>query len=271
MRGFSIRKSFKEWYIFRMARKRLIAGNWKMYIEDAEDAHTFAVTLRRKLRGLTGVDVWIAPPTPFIADVAKLLESSPIKVGTQKVTHQVGPKSTGSISAKMLKSVGASFVIVGHSEYRSGPGTNDKIRAQLERTVEAGLIPVLCIGEKERGQDGEHFSVIEEQLTSALQNFPKNLLKKLVVAYEPVWAIGKSAEFAMKPADIQETTIFIRKVLADLLDRKQALKLPILYGAAVEAENAASLIKEGGVQGLLVGHASAQLDEFLAIIQATRN
>ena len=251
-------------------KKRLVVGNWKMYIEKPEEARAFALAMRRKVRGLSGVDVWIAPPTPFIAEVASLLESSSIKVGTQKVTHNKDPKHTGSISAAMLKGVGASFVIVGHSEYRLAAGTNDKVRGQLERTLEAGLIPLLCIGEETRGSDGEHFSVIEEQLNSALKDMSKNLLKKLVIAYEPVWAIGKSAQDAMKPSDLQEMVIFIRKMLAELLDRSMALKVQILYGGSVEAPNAPQLIKEGGVNGFLVGHASGHIESFLAIIKACK-
>jgi triosephosphate isomerase len=253
-----------------MARKRLVVGNWKMYIQKPDEAHSYALALRRRVRGLSGVDVWIAPPTPLIDDVARVLESSPVRVGAQKVTHHTDPKHTGSVSAAMLKGVGASFVIIGHSEYRAAAGTNLKIRAQLERTIEAGLAPILCIGEEERGRDGEHFSVIEEQLTSALKDVPKNLLKKLVVAYEPVWAIGKHAEDAMKPAELQEMTIFIRKMLADLLDRAKALKIPILYGGSVEGENAGPLLKEGGVNGFLVGRASTTVDNFLAIISACK-
>lgn len=239
-----------------------------MYIERFDEARSLTLTLRRKLRGMSGVDVWIAPPTPFIADIAQLLESSPVHVGAQKVTHHKDPQHTGSISAVMLKDVGATFAILGHSEYRSAGGTNDKVRAQLERSIEAGLMPLLCIGEKTREQDGEHFSVIEEQLSSALKNVPKNLLKKLVVAYEPVWAIGKHSDDAMKPAELQEMTIFIRKMLASLLDREIALKVPVLYGGSVEPDNAQALVKEGGVNGLLVGHASTNADSFIRILQA---
>jgi triosephosphate isomerase len=247
-----------------------VVGNWKMYIEKPEEARTLALGLRRKLRGLAGVDVWIAPPTPFLPTIANLLESSSIKVGTQKVSHNKNGAHTGSVSAAMIKSIGAQFVIIGHSEYRSAAGTNDKVRGQLERTLEAGMIPVLCIGEESRGVDGEHFEVIEEQLTSALKNIPKNTLKKLVIAYEPVWAIGKRVEDAMKPAQLEEMTIFIRKMLASLLDREAALKVPILYGGSVEAQNAAALIKEGNVNGLLVGRASVGLESFIEIIQAVK-
>ncbi|TSC69257.1 MAG: triosephosphate isomerase (TIM) [Parcubacteria group bacterium Gr01-1014_56] len=241
-----------------------------MYIADAEEARALSLLLRRKLRGLTGVDVWIAPPTPFIAEIANLLESSPIKVGTQKVTYHADPKHTGSISATMMKGVGASFVIIGHSEYRSAAGTNDKVRAQLERTLDSGLVPVLCIGEESRSPEADYFSFVEGQLNAALRNVPKNLLKKLIVAYEPVWAIGKDASQAMKPADLREMGIFIRKILAELVGRESALKVPVLYGGSVEAENASTLIQEGGVNGFLVGRASARADSFLAIIEAVR-
>ena len=254
-----------------MARKRLVVGNWKMYIKKAEEAKKFALTLRRKTRGLRGVEVWLAPPTPFLPEVARVLESSPVRVGAQKATHHADPQHTGSVSAVMLKDVGASFVIVGHSEYRIAAGTNDKVRAQLERTVEAGLAPVLCVGEREREADGEHFSFIETELESALRGLPPAVLKKLTVAYEPVWAIGRHAADAMKPAEVQEMVIFIRKVLSDILDRRAALKVPILYGGSVEPGNAADLIAEGGVGGFLVGHASAEVESFFEIIKATQN
>lgn len=253
-----------------MAKKRLVIGNWKMYIEKPEEARSLSLFLRRKLRGMSGVDVWIAPPTPFVAAVATLLESSAIHVGVQKVTHHTDPQHTGSVSASMVKAVGASFVIVGHSEYRAVAGTNEKINAQLEQVLAAGLTPVLCVGEESRSRDGEYFSFVEEQINSALRNVPKNLLKKLVVAYEPVWAIGKSASDAMKPADVREMVIFIRKVLVESVGREAALKVPVLYGGSVEGENAASLIQEGGVSGFLVGRASARAESFLEILEAVR-
>ena len=253
-----------------MARKHLIVGNWKMYIEHAEEARALALALRRKVRGLPKVEVWVAPPTPFIAEVAEVLASSPVKVGAQKATHHQDPKHTGSVSTTMLKDVGASFVIVGHSEYRIAAGTNDKVRAQLERTVEVGLTPILCVGERERESDGEHFGFIETQLTSALEALPPGATKKLVVAYEPVWAIGKRAEDAMRSADLQQMAIFIRKTLSDILDRRAALRIPILYGGSVEPINAASLVAEGGVNGFLVGHASTAAEPFLEIIKAVR-
>jgi triosephosphate isomerase len=251
-------------------RKRLVVGNWKMYIEKSEEARGLALALRRKLRGLSGVDVFVAPPFTMLPAISSLLESSPIRVGAQTVSAHNDGKHTGEVSALTLKSSGAQFVIVGHSERRAAGDSDAAVRGQLERAIAAGLTPILCVGEERRSHDGEHFSFIEEQLNATLKNVPKNLLKKLIVAYEPVWAIGKSAEEAMKPADLEEMTIFIRKMLAELLDREAGLKVPVLYGGSVEAENAAQLVKEGGVNGFLVGRASAHAESFLAIIEACK-
>jgi triosephosphate isomerase len=143
------------------------------------------------------------------------------------------------------------------------------VHAQLVHAYDAGLTAVLCVGEQSRDAAGAYFAVVEEQLRAAFGGLP-HLAKKVVVAYEPVWAIGKSAESALPPQELEEMVIFIRKILADILTRPVALKVPILYGAAVEADNANALIVDGGVQGLLVGHASATVDSFLEILKSVR-
>jgi len=254
-----------------MAKKRLVVGNWKMFIEEADEAREFALTLRRKVRGLSNVEVWLAPSHTLLGVVAETLKSSVIKVGAQSASTQNEPQHTGEVSATMLKDVGALFSIVGHSERRAAGETNQAVRTQLEQVTATGLAPLLCVGEREREVDGEHFEFIEQQLTSALQALAPAAIKKLVVAYEPVWAIGKHAGDAMKPSELQEMVIFIRKMLTDLLGRRVASRIPILYGGSVEAANATSLLKEGGVSGFLVGHASAQVETFLPIIKASQN
>jgi triosephosphate isomerase len=169
----------------------------------------------------------------------------------------------------MLHGVGATFCIVGHSERRAAGESNEDVRVQLGVVAGAGLVPVLCVGELEQAPDGAHFSFIEEQLTSATKGL-QSMLGKLVVAYEPVWAIGKSADAAMKPLELQETVIFIRKTLANILGREDAISTPILYGGSVEPSNARSLIVSGEVSGFLVGHASAELDSFVEILQSCK-
>jgi triosephosphate isomerase len=241
-----------------------------MYLESPKEAQDFCVMLRRKARGFAGVDVFLAPPFPLIPVVAEVLSSAPMRVGAQTVSSYLDGKHTGEVSVKMLKESGASFCIVGHSERRALGETDAMVRAQLDAAVGAGLTVVLCIGEAERQADGQHFSVIEKQLSSALEKLPLWAVGKIIIAYEPVWAIGKGPEDAMKPADLQEMDIFIKKTLAELLDRRSALRIPILYGGSVDATNALTLITEGGVSGFLVGRASAQIESFLEILKAVR-
>lgn len=259
-----------------MAKKPLVIANWKMYLESPEEAKAFAQGLKRKVKKIAGVDVAVAAPFPFIAEVAKVLKGSGVKVGAQTVSAHTGAH-TGDVSAAMLKAVGVHFVIVGHSERRAQGTTlghttgetNEVVHAQLVQAAQAGLSPLLCVGELERSADGAHFTYIEEQLTSALRG-TQGLTGKLVVAYEPVWAIGKGKEFAMQAEALEETVIFVRKILADTIGRASALKVPILYGGSVEADNALQLVTAGGASGLLVGHASATLDSFVAILNALR-
>lgn len=250
-----------------MAKKRLVIGNWKMYVESPDAAKKFAQGLRKRSRAFVGVEAWLAPSFTLLPTVAAALKGSSIKVGAQRVAPYDDAKHTGEVNATMLKSAGATFVIVGHSEQRADGMTDEMVHAQLVRATSAGLTAVLCIGEKERDPAGGHFATIESQLRSALISINPN---KVLIAYEPVWAIGKSAESALDPASLEEMVIFIRKTLAEILDRAQALKVPILYGAAVEAENADALVKGGGVNGLLVGHASSDLDSFIEILKACK-
>lgn len=251
-----------------MKKTRLVVANWKMYVKSPERAVHFARGLQRRRRQFPGVSVVLAPAFPLIPLLAKVLQRSSIHVGAQSVSAYGDEKRTGEVSASMLKHANVSFVIVGHSERRAMGQTDEEIRAALLNASEEGLVPILCVGEKERDAAGGHFSQIERQLTLALRGRSERSPKRLVVAYEPVWAIGKSAGDAMNPAEVQEMVIFIRKILADILGRSTALKTAILYGGSVEAENADMLIKEGGIAGFLVGHASAELDTFLPILKA---
>lgn len=252
-----------------MSKKRLVVGNWKMYVESPDAAKKFAQTLRRKSATFSGVEAWLAPSFTLLPVVAAALKGSSSKVGAQSVSPNNGGQHTGEVSATMIKNAGASFVIVGHSEQRAAGMTDTLVHAQLVHAHDKGLTAVLCVGEKERDAAGGQYAAVESQLRTAFNSLP-HLAKKVLVAYEPVWAIGKSAESALAPQELEEMVIFIRKILADILTRPVALKVPILYGAAVEAENASALIVGSGVAGLLVGHASAGIDSFLNILKACK-
>jgi triosephosphate isomerase len=257
-----------------MTKRRLVVANWKMYIESPEEAKKFASSLRRKSRVFSGVDVVLAPAATLLSVVAGSLKGSNIRVAGQAISQYEGGAHTGFISASMLKKAGAAYVIVGHSERRHPPAgegeSEQEIHAQLVAASNAGLTAILCVGEQERDAGGAYFSVITGQINSALKNFPKSEAGRLVVAYEPVWAIGKNAADAMPPYELREMSIFIKKTLAELFERKAALRVPILYGGSVEPSNAHALITDGDVSGFLVGHASAELDSFVDILKSVR-
>jgi len=247
----------------RLSRARpLVIANWKMYIETPEAARTFVSSLKRRAASFAPAEAWVAAPFTLLP----LLKGT--KLGGQTVSAHEGPH-TGEVSAMMLREAGASFVLVGHSERRALGESNTDIHAQLAAAANAALTPVLCVGERERTAEGTHFTTIEEQLTSALRG-AQSLAGKLVVAYEPVWAIGKTAIDAMRPQEVEETVIFVRKVLAAVLGREPARKIKVLYGGSVEPDNVEALIAEGGVDGFLVGHASVKIDSFVEILKAVR-
>ena len=262
-------------------KKPLIIANWKQYIEKPEVAARFATTLRRQSSVLKRCEVGIAPPYTLMQTLAGALglgKKAPasIRLGAQAISPFVGGAHTGGVSPAMLKTFGASFCIVGHSERRYptlGTGETDAVvRAQVSAAAKAGLQVVLCVGEREHDSSGGHFSFIAQQLTAALKGggAGEKVLPatKLVIAYEPVWAIGKSAADALSPSAVEEMVLFIRKTLVGILGRTAGVRVPILYGGSVEAVNAPALLAEGGVSGFLVGHASASAESFIAILRA---
>ncbi|MDE2071204.1 MAG: triosephosphate isomerase [Patescibacteria group bacterium] len=251
-----------------MAKKRIVIANWKMYIASPKAALGFARALRRRTRLFGGIDIVLAPQTPLIGALSGTLKGSTIKVAAQHVSEFEDGAHTGEVAAAALKAAGAQWVIVGHSERRARGEKEASIHQQLVNAAHAGLVPVLCVGERHRSEDGSHFTVIEKQLLSAVKG-AQSMLGKIVIAYEPVWAIGKTAEHAMKPDDLEEMVIFIRKTLAEALSRKEALTLPVLYGGSVEPQNAAALIRTG-ISGFLVGHASVELNSFIEILTACK-
>jgi triosephosphate isomerase len=245
-----------------------IVANWKLYVRTREDAYEKAKVIARSAKKIKA-QLIVCPPAPFIEAVSKTLTPAKVMIGSQTVSANGIDTRTGEITAVMIGSLGAQFVIVGHSERREMGEEGDQIRDRIYSVFDTKMSVILCVGEQTRdASSGDHFTIIENQLRSALVKILPRDAKRIVIAYEPVWAIGKKAEDAMTPPQLEEMVIYIRKILVDLLGRTAALTIPILYGGSVEPTNAKELM-ESGVSGFLVGHASVEPSSYLAIARAS--
>ncbi len=168
----------------------------------------------------------------------------------------------------MLRDLSVRYVIVGHSERRALGETDETVARKARAVVDAGLSPIVCIGEDHRDERGQHFHFLAEQLTQSLKGIGKARAKDVVIAYEPLWAIGKTYDAAMDPHSLHEMALFIRKVLTKIFGRSVGLTMRVLYGGSVEEENAESLLRGTGVDGFLIGHASLDLAQLRGIIRA---
>lgn len=241
--------------------KSLVVANWKMNPETIEKAKEIFRGTKAIVKDLKNTKVVICPPFVYLSDLEKINDSK-ILIGAQDMFWENAGSFTGEISPIMLKKEGEGYVILGHSERRELGETEEMIAKKIASAIKAGLIPILCIGEKERDIHGEYLHFLRKQIINSLGKLPKRFLAKLIVAYEPIWAIGKSEEEAMKPADLHEMTIFIKKILVELYGQAVGMTVPILYGGSVNHNNAKDILVHGQVQGLLVGRESLNPKKF---------
>ncbi|MEK7635443.1 MAG: triose-phosphate isomerase [Patescibacteria group bacterium] len=250
-----------------MKKQNLVVANWKMNPESLEKAKEIFNMVRTTGKSLRNTDIIVCPPFPFLYPLLKLNSPKNVFVGAQNISTELKGAFTGEVSVDMVKDLGIKFVIVGHSERRAMGETGEVVAKKLQIAFDAGLTPILCIGEKERSHEGTHLNFIKNQIKEALTGLQKKHLVGIIIAYEPVWAIGKSYKEAMTPTDIHETVLFIKKVISELFGKDIAGGCKILYGAAVEAENARAVLEQGNVDGFLVGHASLK-PEFATILKS---
>lgn len=248
-----------------MNRKPLIAGNWKMNLTVAEAA-VLAASIAEGCRNLTDREVMLAPPYTALAAVAEAVKDSVIQVAGQNVGWEKAGAYTGEISPVMLHDVGATMVILGHSERRYIFAEDDElINRRLVGALDFALTPVLCIGETlDERKEGSTFKVLERQLRRDLEDVTPGQAERLVIAYEPVWAIGTGKTATKEQA--QEAHCFIRGVLTELFEKKLARSTRILYGGSVKPENIDSLMAEPDIDGALVGGAALKSESFNRII-----
>jgi triosephosphate isomerase len=248
------------------ARRALIAGNWKMF-KTGPEAVAVAGQLRDLVSHITDVDVMVAPQFTALAPVAEVLKGSSIGLGAQNLFWETEGAYTGEVSAPMLKAAGCSHVIIGHSERRQYFGeTNATVNKKVKAALGGGLIPVVCVGESEAEREaGQTFSVVKEQLDQGLEGLSAGDLESIIVAYEPVWAIGTGKTASDDQA--QEVHQCIRQWMENAGGKPIAKKLRILYGGSVKPANIAGLMAMDDIDGALVGGASLDAESFAGIVR----
>jgi triosephosphate isomerase (TIM) len=248
-------------------RKKIVVGNWKMFT-NSTTARQLALAVVEALKAEIPVTVAVCPPFPYLPAVADVLRGSPVGLGAQNLYPLPEGAFTGEVSPAMLRDVGCEYVIVGHSERRQKLGeSNAFIQQKVAAGLDAGLKVILCLGERLQERESHQTEqVIRSQLHECLRGITAAWSKQLVVAYEPVWAIGTGRNAS--PEQAQEAHAFIRNEIKQIWSEEAAKPLPIQYGGSVKPENAASLLGQPDVDGALVGGASLDGAQFVAIVRA---
>jgi triosephosphate isomerase len=240
--------------------KKLVIGNWKMNPSSLAEAKKIAGDVKRGIRNIKKTQVVLCPPFVYLHP----LSGGSILLGGQNVFYEEMGSYTGEVSVGQLSQCKTSFVIIGHSERRAMGETEDQINRKVRAVTHEGMTAVVCVGEKIHDQHGDYLEIVKKQIQDALRDVSKKLLDHVVVAYEPVWAIGASS--AMPAEDVHEMALFIKKVLRDMYG-VLADGIRIIYGGAVNALNAQQIIAGGYVHGFLIGRESLKAKNFVEIIK----
>jgi triosephosphate isomerase len=250
-------------------RRPFIAGNWKMNLDRAA-AVALAEGVVKQAAGLADVDIAVCPPSVYLDAVGRVVAGSQVGLGAQNVYHEANGAYTGEISVSMLQDLHCKYVILGHSERRHILGeTDEQINQKVHAALKGGLIAIVCVGEllNER-EAGETLAVIRRQFDGSLAKVSPDQMKQIVIAYEPVWAIGTGK--VATPQQAEEVHLDLRKLLTDRYNKEIAETVRIQYGGSVKPDNAAELLAQPNIDGALVGGASLKVDQFLGIIAGLR-
>ncbi len=245
-------------------RRKIVAGNWKMNTTPEQGVELVKSVLKGLGTSCNAVDFIVCPPYTHLSDVAKATCGTAVKVGAQNCAEEAKGAYTGEVSAEMIASLGVQYVILGHSERRQYYGeTSATLNKRMKQAYANGLIPIYCVGETlEERESGKLFDVVKAQVEEVVFNLTEEEYKKLIIAYEPVWAIGTGKVATSDQA--QEMHAFIRKVLAAKFGA-YADKTPILYGGSVKPDNAKEIFAKADVDGGLIGGAALKAEDFLGI------
>ncbi len=259
----------------QLNKKLLIVANWKMTPATLAEANKRAVafatiskTYKKVNKSNVSLQVLVCPPYPLISILKSAFAGSPTLVGSQDASFFEMGSKTGEVSASLIHSIGASYSIVGHSERRAMGDTDEIVAVKMGQILLTKMNAILCIGETERDAEGLYLDEIKRQIKSSLSRMSNTDFANLVIAYEPVWAIGKKDVVVLTGHELHQMVIYIRKVLRDLYNDSIATGTKILYGGSVNAENAEDIIWNGEVDGLLIGRASFDPKSFEDICSA---
>ena len=248
-------------------RKKVIAGNWKMN-KDLNESQNLVSGIIDGLGNENKCDVVVCPPFTSLNEVHSLIKNTPIKLGAQNVYYETDGAFTGEVSTGMLKSVGCDYVIIGHSERRTIFGEKDELlNKKNKKALADGLKVIFCIGESlAQREEGITNSIVEKQLQKGLDGISSEELNNIIIAYEPIWAIGTGK--TATPEQAQEVHAFIRNYISQKYSKESGEGLIIQYGGSVKPDNAASLLSQPDIDGALIGGACLKVDSFLSIIAA---
>ncbi len=247
---------------------KLIVGNWKMFPQTLDEAKVIFSAHKKSVKRLTRAKMVVCPPSLFIEPIAKTEKGKrSIEIGAQNAFYEDEGARTGEISPLQIRSVGATYVILGHSERRALGETDEVIAKKAIQANKAKLTVILCVGEKKRDEAGTYFNEVREQMRKSLTGFPSDAVKRLVIAYEPIWAIGANAIRPATPHDFHEMSILIKRHLVEQFGKTAGFKVPILYGGSVDEKNAEGFLKEGAADGLLIGRLSLDAERFGTILK----
>ncbi|MFA6006460.1 MAG: triose-phosphate isomerase [Candidatus Paceibacterota bacterium] len=253
-----------------MEYKKLIIGNWKMNPESLKVAKGIVNSIKKEALTAKNVMTVLCPPDIYLSEINRMFRSDKLKLGAQDAYFEKVGAYTGQISPLMLRGAGASYLIIGHSERRAAGDTDEMINKKVKMALALGFTIILCVGEKQRDEHGFYLSAVQDQLTAGLKGVQKKDSGRIVIAYEPVWAIGKDAARAAEPEEIEQMMLYIRKVLASVLS-KTGNKVRTLYGGSVDMKGATALLSISHVDGLLVGRESLNPKNFSEIIRIASN
>ncbi len=249
-------------------KRKIIVGNWKMEPTTLSGARRIWTKVRKVSNQLNSTYTVICPPILYISKfISKEKVVSPlISVGAQNAYSEDHGAFTGEVSPAMLQDMGVTHIIVGHSERRDMGETDEIISKKVQAILETGIHPIVCVGERERDEHGLYLETLKNQIKNSLAKAPKKLINQLIIAYEPIWAIG--AKDPMDPMIIHEMSLFIKKVISDIYGHDNAINTPILYGGSVNFRNAKEIIEKGQVDGLLVGRESVNIPGFIELLKS---